>query len=872
MDLNKFTERARGFVQAAQTIAMREGHQRLEPTHILKALMDDDQGLASNLITRAGGAPNRVVEALDAAMGKIPKVSGDASQIYMDGQTAKVLDEAEKIATKAGDSFVPVERVLMALCMVKSKAKDALEAGAVSAQKLNEAINDIRKGRTADTASAEEGYDALKKYARDLTEAAAEGKIDPIIGRDEEIRRSMQVLSRRTKNNPVLIGEPGVGKTAIAEGMALRIINGDVPESLKDKKLLALDMGALIAGAKYRGEFEERLKAVLTEVTEAAGEIILFIDEMHTLVGAGKSDGAMDAANLIKPALARGELHCIGATTLDEYRKYVEKDAALARRFQPVMVTEPTVEDTISILRGIKEKYELHHGVRISDSALVSAATLSHRYITDRFLPDKAIDLVDEAASRLRMEVDSKPEELDQLDRQILQMQIEEEALKLEDDAASKDRLETLQKDLADLQEQSAEMTAQWQAERDKLAGARDLKEQLDKARADLEIAKREGNLAKAGELSYGIIPELEKKLTEAENAESNAMMAEETVRPEQIASVVERWTGIPTAKMLEGEREKLLRMEDDLHSRVIGQDAAVTAVANAVRRARAGLNDENRPLGSFLFLGPTGVGKTELTKAVANFLFDDDNAMVRIDMSEFMEKHAVARLIGAPPGYVGYDEGGVLTEAVRRRPYQVVLFDEVEKAHPDVFNVLLQVLDDGVLTDGQGRTVDFKQTLIILTSNLGSQALSQLPEGADSAQARRDVMDAVRAHFRPEFLNRLDETIIFDRLKRADMDGIVDIQMTRLQRRLAARKIELVLDEGAKQWLADEGYDPVFGARPLKRVIQRALQNPLAEALLAGEIKDGETVPVTAGAEGLIIGDRLGTSDRPRPDDAVVH
>ncbi|KUJ77833.1 ATP-dependent chaperone ClpB [Ruegeria profundi] len=872
MDLNKFTERARGFVQAAQTIALREGHQRLEPTHILKALMDDDQGLASNLITRAGGAPTRVVESLDAAMGKIPKVSGDSGQIYMDGQTAKVLDEAQKIATKAGDSFVPVERVLMALCMVKSKAKEALEAGAVSAQKLNEAINDIRKGRTADSASAEEGYDALKKYARDLTEAAAEGKIDPIIGRDEEIRRSMQVLSRRTKNNPVLIGEPGVGKTAIAEGMALRIINGDVPESLKDKKLLALDMGALIAGAKYRGEFEERLKAVLTEVTEAAGEIILFIDEMHTLVGAGKSDGAMDAANLIKPALARGELHCIGATTLDEYRKYVEKDAALARRFQPVMVQEPTVEDTISILRGIKEKYELHHGVRVSDSALVAAATLSHRYITDRFLPDKAIDLVDEAASRLRMEVDSKPEELDQLDRQILQMQIEEEALKLEDDAASKDRLESLQKDLAELQEKSAEMTAQWQAERDKLAGARDLKEQLDKARADLEIAKREGNLAKAGELSYGVIPELEKKLTEAESQESNAMMAEETVRPEQIASVVERWTGIPTSKMLEGEREKLLRMEDDLHSRVIGQDAAVTAVANAVRRARAGLNDENRPLGSFLFLGPTGVGKTELTKAVANFLFDDDNAMVRIDMSEFMEKHAVARLIGAPPGYVGYDEGGVLTEAVRRRPYQVVLFDEVEKAHPDVFNVLLQVLDDGVLTDGQGRTVDFKQTLIILTSNLGSQALSQLPEGADSAQARRDVMDAVRAHFRPEFLNRLDETIIFDRLKRADMDGIVDIQMARLQKRLAARKIELALDDSAKEWLANEGYDPVFGARPLKRVIQRALQNPLAEALLAGEIKDGETVPVSAGADGLIIGDRLGTSERPRPDDAVVH
>ena len=872
MDLDKFTERARGFVQASQTIAMREGHQRLEPTHILKALMDDDQGLAGNLITRAGGAPDRVVEALNAAMGRIPKVSGDASQIYMDGQTARILDEAGKIATRAGDSFVPVERILMALCMVKSKAREALEAGAVSAQKLNEAINDIRKGRIADTASAEEGYDALRKYARDLTEAAAEGRVDPIIGRDEEIRRSMQVLSRRTKNNPVLIGEPGVGKTAIAEGMALRIINGDVPESLKDKKLLALDMGALIAGAKYRGEFEERLKAVLTEVTEAAGEIILFIDEMHTLVGAGKSDGAMDAANLIKPALARGELHCIGATTLDEYRKYVEKDAALARRFQPVMITEPTIEDTISILRGIKEKYELHHGVRISDSALVSAAALSHRYITDRFLPDKAIDLVDEAASRLRMEVDSKPEDLDQLDRQILQMQIEEEALKLEDDAASGDRLETLQKDLAGLKDQSAGMTAQWQAERDKLAGARDLKEQLDKARADLEIAKREGNLAKAGELSYGVIPGLEKKLAEAENAESNAMMAEETVRPEQIASVVERWTGIPTSRMLEGEREKLLRMEDDLHSRVIGQDAAVTAVANAVRRARAGLNDEGRPLGSFLFLGPTGVGKTELTKAVANFLFDDDNAMVRIDMSEFMEKHAVARLIGAPPGYVGYDEGGVLTEAVRRRPYQVVLFDEVEKAHSDVFNVLLQVLDDGVLTDGQGRSVDFKQTLIILTSNLGSQAFSQLPDGADSTQARRDVMNAVRAHFRPEFLNRLDETIIFDRLKRADMDGIVDIQMARLRKRLAARKIELALDDGARQWLANEGYDPVFGARPLKRVIQRALQNPLAEALLAGEIKDGAPVPVSSGPEGLIIGDRLGMSGPPRPDDAVVH
>ncbi|MEC8295386.1 MAG: ATP-dependent chaperone ClpB [Pseudomonadota bacterium] len=872
MDLNKFTERARGFIQAAQTIAMRENHQRLVPEHLLKALMDDDQGLAANLIRRAGGAPERVIEAVDAAVAKQPTISGDAGQIYMDNATGKVLAEAESIAKKAGDSFVPVERLLMALALVKSKAKDALTAGAVSPQTLNSAINDIRKGRTADSASAEEGYDALKKYAQDLTERAEQGKIDPIIGRDEEIRRSMQVLSRRTKNNPVLIGEPGVGKTAIAEGLALRIINGDVPESLRDKKLMALDMGALIAGAKYRGEFEERLKAVLTEVTEAAGEIILFIDEMHTLVGAGKSDGAMDAANLIKPALARGELHCVGATTLDEYRKYVEKDAALARRFQPVMVEEPTVEDTISILRGIKEKYEVHHGVRVSDSALVAAATLSHRYITDRFLPDKAIDLVDEASSRLRMEVDSKPEELDQLDRQILQMQIEVEALKLEDDVASKDRLETREKTLAELQERSAELTATWQAGRDKLESAREVKELLDQARAQLEIAKREGNLARAGELSYGIIPDLEKKLADAEAQEGSGMMVEETVRPEQIASVVERWTGIPTAKMLEGEREKLLRMEEDLHARVIGQNAAVTAVANAVRRARAGLNDENRPLGSFLFLGPTGVGKTELTKAVAEFLFDDDSAMVRIDMSEFMEKHAVARLIGAPPGYVGYDEGGVLTEAVRRRPYQVVLFDEVEKAHPDVFNVLLQVLDDGVLTDGQGRTVDFKQTLIILTSNLGAQALSQLPDGADAADAKRDVMDAVRAHFRPEFLNRLDETIIFDRLGRQDMDGIVDIQLRRLAKRLVARKITLDLDSAAQTWLADAGYDPVFGARPLKRVIQRALQNPLAEMLLGGDVKDGDTVTVSAGTEGLVIGDRVSASNKPRPNDAVVH
>ena len=871
MDMEKFTDRSKGFLQAAQTIAMREDHQRLAPEHLLKALLDDDQGLASNLIARAGGDAKLVVEEADLALAKMPKVSGDAAQVFLDQATSKVLVEAEKIAKKAGDSFVPVERILMALAMVKSRAKGALDSGGVTAQALNAAINDIRKGRTADTASAEEGYDALKKYARDLTQAARDGSIDPIIGRDEEIRRTMQVLSRRTKNNPVLIGEPGVGKTAIAEGLALRIINGDVPESLAHKKLMALDMGSLIAGAKYRGEFEERLKAVLNEVTAAAGEIILFIDEMHTLVGAGKADGAMDASNLLKPALARGELHCIGATTLDEYRKHVEKDAALARRFQPVMVVEPTVEDTVSILRGIKEKYELHHGVRISDSALVSAATLSHRYITDRFLPDKAIDLMDEAASRLRMEVDSKPEELDQLDRDILQKQIEAEALKQEDDKASKKRLQALEKELGDLQQKSSALTAQWQAERDKLEDARGLKEQLESARGLLDQAKRQGNLAKAGELSYGVIPGLEKQLAEAESA-SETMMVAEVVRPEQIAQVVERWTGIPTSKMLEGEREKLLRMEDAIGRRVIGQRTAVTAVANAVRRARAGLNDEDRPLGSFLFLGPTGVGKTELTKAVAEFLFDDDSAMVRIDMSEFMEKHSVARLIGAPPGYIGYDEGGVLTEAVRRRPYQVVLFDEVEKAHPDVFNVLLQVLDDGVLTDGQRRTVDFKQTLIILTSNLGSQALSQLPDSADASDARRDVMDAVRAHFRPEFLNRLDETIIFDRLSRGDMDGIVDIQLGLLSRRLAARGITLELDDAAKTWLADEGYDPVFGARPLKRVIQRSLQDLLAEMLLAGDVVEGDRIMVNAGPDGLLIGDRVAASNRPAPDGATVH
>jgi ATP-dependent Clp protease ATP-binding subunit ClpB len=792
--------------------------------------------------------------------------------VYLDTKAVKVVAEAEALAQKAGDSFIPVERILVALAVVPSAAKEALSAEAITPAMLDAAIAEIRKGRTADSASAEDGYDALNKYTYDLTEAAREGKIDPIIGRDEEIRRAMQVLSRRTKNNPVLIGEPGVGKTAIAEGLALRIVRGDVPESLSDKRLLALDMGSLIAGAKFRGEFEERLKSVLTEVTDAAGEIIVFVDEMHTLVGAGKSEGAMDASNLLKPALARGELHCVGATTLDEYRKHVEKDAALARRFQPIIVQEPTVEDTISILRGIKEKYELHHGVRISDAALVSAATLSHRYITDRFLPDKSIDLMDEAASRLRMEVDSKPEELDALDREILQKKIEAEALRQEDDQASKDRLAILERALSNLQDRSSEMTAQWQSGRNLMAAARDLKEQLERARAELEIAKRAGSLARAGELSYGVIPQLEKRLAEAETESAVGVQIEEAVRPEQIAQVVERWTGIPTSRMLEGEREKLLTMEAGLHKRVIGQSVAVRAVANAVRRARSGLNDENRPLGSFLFLGPTGVGKTELTKAVAEFLFDDDSAMVRIDMSEFMEKHAVARLIGAPPGYVGYDEGGVLTEAVRRRPYQVVLFDEIEKAHPDVFNVLLQVLDDGRLTDGQGRTVDFKQTLIVLTSNLGAQALSQLPDGSDVTQARHDVMDAVRAHFRPEFLNRLDETIIFDRLGRGDMGGIVEIQLAKLAGRLSGRKIVLDLDDAAKLWLAEEGYDPVFGARPLKRVLQRALQDPLAGMLLAGDLLEGDRIAVSAGPDGLVIGDRVAAPNRPAPQDATLH
>ena len=855
MNFDKYTERSRGFVQAAQALALARGHQRFVPEHLLKVLLDDGEGLAANLMRAAGARPEQVGERVAAELDKLPRVEGSgADQVYLASETARVFETAEEVARKSGDSFVTAERLLLALSLSAGTAAAGILADAgLTAQALNRAIDDLRKGRKADSATAEQSYDALKKYARDITALAREGGLDPVIGRDEEIRRTIQVLSRRTKNNPVLIGEPGVGKTAIVEGLAIRIANGDVPESLKDKRLLSLDLGALIAGAKFRGEFEERLKAVLAEITAAGGEIILFIDEMHTLVGAGAAEGAMDASNLLKPALARGELHCVGATTLDEYRKHVEKDAALARRFQPVFVAEPTVEDTVSILRGLKEKYELHHGVRITDSAIVAAATMSNRYITDRFLPDKAIDLIDEAASRRRMEVESKPEELDELDRRVIQLKIEREALKKETDAASKDRLGKLEKELAELEQQAAELGARWQAERDRVAGAQKLKGRLDAARSELDIAQRKGDLARAGELAYGVIPGIERELGEAEAAETGRMVREE-VADEDIAGVVSRWTGIPVERMLEGQREKLLHMEDSLGRRLVGQDEAIAAVCNAVRRARAGLQDPNRPPGSFLFLGPTGVGKTELTKALAEFLFDDEQAMVRIDMSEYMEMHAVARLIGAPPGYVGYDEGGALTEAVRRRPYQVILFDEVEKAHPDVLNVLLQVLDDGRLTDGQGRTVDFRNALIVLTSNLGGEYLAELPEGELTGPARDKVIGLVRATFRPEFLNRLDEMIVFGRLTREHMKSVVDIQLDRLGALLGARKITLDLDSRARDWLAQAGYDPVYGARPLKRVIQRSLQNPLATMLLDGTIEDGATVAVSADRGGLVI------------------
>ena len=856
MNLEKFTDRAKGFIQSAQTGAIRMNHQRITPEHLLKALLEDNEGMAAGLIQRAGGNPQFATQEIDKALAKVPAVSGGGAQQTpgLDNDAVRVLDQAEQLATKAGDSYVPVQRIVQALALAaNTPAGQALKAANVTPQALETAIQDVTGGRAAHSAGAEESYDALGKYARDLTQAARDGKLDPVIGRDEEIRRTVQILARRTKNNPVLIGDPGVGKTAIAEGLALRIANGDVPDSLKGRKLMALDMGALIAGAKYRGEFEERLKAVLDEVKGAEGDIILFIDEMHTLIGAGKSEGAMDAGNLLKPALARGELHCIGATTLDEYQKYVEKDAALQRRFQPIFVGEPTVEDTISILRGLKGRYELHHGVRITDGAIVAAATLSNRYISDRFLPDKAIDLMDEAASRIRMEVESKPEEIEGLDRRIIQLKIEEAALTKESDQASKDRLDALREELANLEQQSSELTTRWQNERDKIAAESKVKEELDQARLELEQAQRSGDLGRAGELSYGRIPELERQLEEARGQANNAMLREE-VTDDDIAGVVSRWTGVPVDRMMQGEREKLLRMEDEIGKRVIGQRDAVVAVSKAVRRARAGLQDPNRPLGSFLFLGPTGVGKTELTKALAEFLFDDDTAMVRIDMSEFMEKHAVARLIGAPPGYVGYEEGGVLTEAVRRRPYQVVLFDEVEKAHSDVFNVLLQVLDDGRLTDGQGRVVDFSNTLIILTSNLGSQYLANLQEGQDVESVEPQVMEVVRSHFRPEFLNRLDEIILFHRLGAEHMGPIVDIQVARVQKLLKDRKITLDLTDAAERWLGRVGYDPVYGARPLKRAVQRYLQDPLAEKLLAGEIPDGSTVHIDEGDGALNI------------------